>query len=500
MTSPIAPEGQTSFGEIVKRLLGGLGAHLDASPGSIVRTLAETFAREMATFYEMLELSHRAGYLDTAQGGALDNVVALLGLERAGGGRLVGSVEFSRTTPAPSDIGIPGGLQITGADPNAAIPVFETSADAVLRRGETHVAVAIHEILDSTTENRPSVVENGVLTLMIRPLLGIDAVTNPLPLSRTGEQESDDALRSRARVHLRKGEQGTSEAIAAAVCKTGVRQVTVREPEAGPPGIVEVIVGDRDFGPENAPRVWAAIRESKAAGVRARLLYAKTVYFRPKIAIEPTDPNLDDAGFDRLRRAVQAELVGFAAQLPVGETICRRRLEALLFGLSGVRNISAIEMATFARDREGAGELTPETRDRRLGGQQDWSLDPLETAVLDPAVTPFEITRVRPRTFRLSLVVEIGAQDPRATDEVRQAVSGGLTAYAGWLDKAQSQSLVWSEFQSKLAASAHILQLDELVVADPEGRSTTLRLDSTPLPLGANARLELNDVEVVRRK
>src|SRR4029078_12743682 len=115
MAIPIIPEVETSFSKIVERLLESMGTRLDSNTGSIARTLAEAYAREMATFYAMLELSHESGYLDTAKGGALDNVVALLGITRARAGRLTGSVEFSRTSPAPDDIGIPSGTRVTGS-------------------------------------------------------------------------------------------------------------------------------------------------------------------------------------------------------------------------------------------------------------------------------------------------------------------------------------------------------------------------------------------------
>ena len=54
----------------------------DRNPGSVVRTLAESFAREYAVLSRQLELVYRGAFLDTAEGRDLDQVVALVGVER----------------------------------------------------------------------------------------------------------------------------------------------------------------------------------------------------------------------------------------------------------------------------------------------------------------------------------------------------------------------------------------------------------------------------------
>ena len=75
------------FAEVVDALLADIGSGMggrlaltDANEGSVVRTLAEAFARELAVCYEQLDSVYRNAYLDSASGPALDNVVALLGM------------------------------------------------------------------------------------------------------------------------------------------------------------------------------------------------------------------------------------------------------------------------------------------------------------------------------------------------------------------------------------------------------------------------------------
>src|SRR5581483_8848797 len=71
----------------------------DRNPGSIVRTLAESFAREYAVVSRQLELVYQAGFLSTATGRDLDQVVDLVGITRWTGSVASGEVVFVRATP-----------------------------------------------------------------------------------------------------------------------------------------------------------------------------------------------------------------------------------------------------------------------------------------------------------------------------------------------------------------------------------------------------------------
>ena len=93
---------------------GGRVALSDAHEGSVVRTLVEAFAHELAVAYEQIGAVYRLGYLESAEGRALDQVVALVGLARQRGGHAEGLLRFSRATPAPAAIRIPVGTLVAG--------------------------------------------------------------------------------------------------------------------------------------------------------------------------------------------------------------------------------------------------------------------------------------------------------------------------------------------------------------------------------------------------
>jgi uncharacterized phage protein gp47/JayE len=92
-----------------------------------VRTLTEAFARELAVCYQQLRKVYQHGFLDTAEGVALDNVVALLGMNRQRAGHLEGLVTFRRPQPAAADIPVPSGTLVSGRGAPVCVTVEDAS-------------------------------------------------------------------------------------------------------------------------------------------------------------------------------------------------------------------------------------------------------------------------------------------------------------------------------------------------------------------------------------
>src|SRR5262249_7102487 len=76
----------------------------DCNRGSLVGTLAESFAREYPVLSRQLELVYQAAFVPTASGRDLDQVVSLVGITRWSASTASGEVVFSRATPAPAEI------------------------------------------------------------------------------------------------------------------------------------------------------------------------------------------------------------------------------------------------------------------------------------------------------------------------------------------------------------------------------------------------------------
>ncbi|MCX6627060.1 MAG: baseplate J/gp47 family protein [Candidatus Solibacter sp.] len=124
---------------------GGVAPQLtDRNPGSVVRLLAESFAREYAVVSKQLDAIYKGAFLETATGRDLDQVAALVGVERRQATFAVGSAVFSRSTPAPADIFVPAGTRLSTSQPPVA--AFDTTQAVTLRRGSLSVEAPIQSV------------------------------------------------------------------------------------------------------------------------------------------------------------------------------------------------------------------------------------------------------------------------------------------------------------------------------------------------------------------
>ncbi|MFZ4405740.1 MAG: baseplate J/gp47 family protein [Paracraurococcus sp.] len=301
---------------------GGRAAVTDANAGSVVRTLMEAFARELAVCYEQLDIVWRAAYLETAEGQALDNVVALLGLERRRGGFLVGAVEFSRAQPAEADIAIPAGTLVAGR----GVPLVQTTQAAVLPAGQTQVRVDVQSVEPSADGKS---LHSSALTLMPRPIAGIESVRNSLDLVQRVRPEGDAELRARAAVAVRRAHTGTVASLESAVRGCGIDEVRVIEDPVAAPAMVTVVIGDTDVPEDVLAAAYAAVREVRPAGVRVTVNRATPIAVRIEAVMDLTrdaTPAEQQSILDRVRGGLAA----YVGQLAVGEMLRVAKLRAVL--------------------------------------------------------------------------------------------------------------------------------------------------------------------------
>ncbi len=87
----------------------------DFNPGSVVGTLVRAVARELKLLYEQMDQAYRRAFIDEANGAALDNVVALLGVTRNQALKAKGQVTFYLKSATNRNIPIPAGTRISDA-------------------------------------------------------------------------------------------------------------------------------------------------------------------------------------------------------------------------------------------------------------------------------------------------------------------------------------------------------------------------------------------------
>jgi uncharacterized phage protein gp47/JayE len=236
----------------------------DRNPGSVVRTLAESFAREYAVVSKQLEKVYRSAFLETAEGRDLEQVAALVGVSRRGRLFASGEVVFSRSTPATGDIAIPEGTLISTSD---APPLTVESVEArTLRAGSLSVAVPVQSLLPGPE----GVVLERQLSVIHRPILGIERVENTLPLSFSGGDEDDTSLRRRAARALESSGKSTVGALVGALTTIeGIRErdVRVKEDHVNHPGLIKVTIAS-DLTSEQAARAVELIEATRPAGIK----------------------------------------------------------------------------------------------------------------------------------------------------------------------------------------------------------------------------------------
>jgi hypothetical protein len=236
----------------------------DRNVGSIVRLFSESFAREYAVLSRQLEGVYQAGFLETSTGRDLDQLVALVGVKRRDRSYAIGTAIFGRTTPAPADIFIPEGTRLSTSEPPLA--EFETSEDRTLHRGNLSVEVPIRARQSGTG----GVVPAGAIQVIHRPILGIEEVQNPQGTQLSGNVETDEALRTRARRALEAAGRATVGALTGKLASLpGIREkdILLTEDPIQRPGVVVLTVAAR-LDPSVAARAIDLIEETRPAGVR----------------------------------------------------------------------------------------------------------------------------------------------------------------------------------------------------------------------------------------
>ncbi|WP_164018118.1 baseplate J/gp47 family protein [Pyxidicoccus trucidator] len=356
-------EGTAFFANYDHRGPSGAAPRLnDRNPGSVVRLLSESFAREYAVVSRQLEGVYEAGFLDTATGRDLDNLVRLVGLERRDRTFATGSVVFSRGSPAPADIFVPEGTRLSTAEPPLA--EFETTEDRTLHRGSLSVEAPIR-----ARDSGPlGVAPARSISVIHRPILGIESAANPQGTRLDGDPETDEALRARARRALETAGQGTVGALKGALATLpGVREkdILLEEDPLTRPGLVTVSVA-AELTQALAERAVDLIESTRPVGVR--VLHHLSVTPPPEVVTpsanlvsemegDPQD-SLDGEGLfapvvarvilvpgsarlsaqDRtaLKTLAEETLRVTVADAGVGEAVVYNRVVAALMGIDGV--------------------------------------------------------------------------------------------------------------------------------------------------------------------
>lgn len=503
------------FASLVEDLLGdlssGLGGRMaltDTTEGSVVRTLVEAFSRELAVTYAQMDEVYRLGYVGTAHGAALDNVVALLGVERRRGGYLQGTVTFTRVEPAPQEVPIPVGMPVAGRD----TLLFETSARTAIPRGGTEATVEVRSVeplpklkgdAQKQAEQLALMTAPGALSLMPRPILGVDGVTNRVRLVQQQADETDVELRARARALVTMANLGTPAALQLSLRALGLTRVEVQEPEEQP-GVVDVVVGDPGFDEELRKRAERVIEETRPAGVHVRLRGVTWVYVQVTATLE-----LDKDYPEAERRAVEVELRDTLARylqgLDASESVREAKVRNILASHDKVLDVypkPGAEDGALLRAyvEKTPGKLEEQTKSRRQRNG-DVQVGAAERATVDRERRLHEpfVLKLEPPAPRILVDVEL--QLRRDVLDAENAVREALREALAQAEEAVGpRALSYDAWEAKLPANVRdaVASLRFLVLHTRDGRTVELGGAGARDGREARERLELRNVTLTK--
>lgn len=306
----------------------------DLYVGSIVRTLMEAVALETAGLYAQMDLAYQSGFIDTAQGRALDHVVALLGLTRVKAGRNLADVQFKRARNGRGEIYLPAGTRVLNSD--ASIE-YETLNDATLIDGQDTLKVAARDLVD-TNEG----VNADTLTLLAKPIAGIESVTNPAASTQLDRDENDDELRARAKSFLAGSERGTRGALEAVLAAHNLRGDI---DESTPGEIVITLKGDA-LSADDRQRLITELNQARPAGVRLTVPDTMIAATQVDLGLRlTTTEGLLDTDLRRIQADIQQRLADYLNKLPTSDNARVSKLIGLAMNVKGVEDATVVSVA-----------------------------------------------------------------------------------------------------------------------------------------------------------
>lgn len=303
----------------------------DLNVGSVTRTMLESVARELAVEELLLENVYRSAFVDTAEGGNLDKVVALVGVTRRPAGVATARVRFSRAAGSTGRITIPTATVVADKDGNR----YTTVAPLVLEPGEPSRAVLAAGVSRSTPA-----VDAGALDRLEVLIAGVAGVTNESPASDAVAPESDEELRTRARGALAVAARGTLDALRFGVLSVpGVKNVAVTERPNGVPGEIKVDVAYERADADVEAQVAARITDLRPAGVRVLTEAAGSAALNVKVSLTLAGAGVSTTELATLKADLETRVGDHVRKLAPGATL--RQAPLVMAALADPRIVDA---------------------------------------------------------------------------------------------------------------------------------------------------------------
>jgi uncharacterized phage protein gp47/JayE len=374
----------------------------DLNVGSVVRTMMESVARELALTYQHLQKVYDSAFLESAQGPSLERVVALVGVTRLPADHPVATVRFSRRPDSPGQITLPAGTAVTDAAGNR----YLTAGTITIEPNETSL-----DVLAVGAETTTAPVAENELNRLELAISGVSSVTNPEAARALGAAESDEELRRRARGALHGAVRGTVDAIRFGLLSVeGVKSVEVTEMPNGVPGELSVAIAYKNDTPEVRAEAQRRLDELRPAGIRVLRKDAVSLGVAVVVKLTLAGTGLPASQLASVTDPIDAALRAYLAGLAPGSTARKSKMQALALGDTRVQD------ATVVLQPSGGAE----TEELALGSDQALAV----TSVTFPAPTAEQAPAT---TAKVSVILPLhlvgGTTEADATDTLNKSVA-----------------------------------------------------------------------------
>lgn len=437
----IPPDARRPYQEIVEFLLTRLqdtGVISDLAPGGVARTLVEATAREFSEFYSRMNAVYEAGFIDTATGKSLDQLVALLGLERIDGEASVADLRLIRDKRISARVIVPIETEIAITRAVGDRVIYQIADDYELREGEESLVVSIRALPgeDQTQEDIALSEDDAALNTlaMSQPIAGIAGLRLEGSSVALGVRESDQQLRERAKMAISAAGGGTEKALTDALMSVPiVKAVQLRDASdldgfgqpVVPPGELEIVLD----APEDQlaifrDQITEAIETHKGPGILARVSTTTTKTLSGQIVVKPASDALTGGQTLKLVADCEEIIRNEVEALPIGGTLVWNQLLAKLIN---VENLADIDVSQSGLSLSGGASALA-----------DIPVGVFERMILGEGVEAVAILPDAKPLITLGLTLTPGIQEPDgdAVQVLEDALVVALTAHVAALNVA----------------------------------------------------------------
>ena len=272
----------------------------------------------------------------TAQGQYLDYHGQMRGISRLPATKARGTIRFSVSYAAASDLTISGGTVCMTPDETR----FQTTEDVVLKAGEQTVDAPAEALEPGRSGNAAS----GAVRILTACPVGITGCTNPAPFTGGSDQEDDESLRERILESYQRLPNGANASWyeQTAMSHTGVAAAKAVGRARGI-GTVDVYIATEAGLPDAdlLEEVQLDLQERReiAVDVKAKAPETEDVDVTVKLAVR------SDLAFSDVQDEVEEALAGFFSGRRLGQALLRAELGDLIYHIDGVENYQILSPA-----------------------------------------------------------------------------------------------------------------------------------------------------------